>query len=70
MTEKRLSFYDLMDILDNFCIEHEVHQDLDFRELTVHSNKISDVECLFFKNKAGKVVETIVVNKVRSNDRK
>lgn len=65
MTEKRLSFYDLMTVLDNFCIEH---QDLDFRELTVHSNKISDVECLFFKNKSGKVVETIVVNKVRSND--
>ena len=56
----RMSFYELMDILDKFCIDKA--EEYDFRELTVHCNKIAGVECLFIKNN-DEVIEVIVMNK-------
>ena len=54
-----ISFYDLMDRLDKFCINY---QDMDFRELTAHTNKVCGREILFIKDKNGKIIKTFMIN--------
>lgn len=43
-----VSFYDFMSALDKFTIEKA--EEYDFRDLSVHCNRIMDVELLFLKN--------------------
>lgn len=56
-----VSFYDFMNMLDEFTIT-EI-EEYDFRDLTVHSNKIIGNEVIYIKNKEGKVITTFVLNK-------
>ena len=59
--ESRLSFLEFMSILDKFTIEKA--EEYDFRDLTVHCNKVMSNEIIFLKNRNGKVVETFLLKK-------
>lgn len=53
-----LSFYDFMSALDKFTIEKA--EEYDFRDLSVHCNRIMDVELLYLKDKAGDIIQVFV----------
>lgn len=55
----RLTFYKLMDILDKFCLDSA--EEYDFRDLTVHCNKVLDKEFVFIKND-NKIVLVIILD--------
>lgn len=55
---KRMSFYDLMNQLDKFCI---TYQDLDFRDLKVSFINGLNLELLVIQNRNGKIIETISI---------
>ncbi len=54
MKNNFVSFYDFMSALDKFTIEKA--EEYDFRDLSVHCNRIMDVEFLYLKDKAGDIV--------------
>ena len=54
MKNNFVSFYDFMSALDKFTIEKA--EEYDFRALSVHCNRIMDVEFLYLKDKAGDIV--------------
>lgn len=54
MKNDSISFYDFMNALDKFTIENA--EEYDFRDLSVHCNKIMDVEVLYLKDKGGGIV--------------
>lgn len=54
---QRISFYELMDLLDRFSLDYA--EDYDFRDLTVHCNKILDREIIFLKDKNNEIVTVI-----------
>ena len=49
-----VSFYDFMSSLDKFIIEKA--EEYDFHDLSVHCNRIMNVECLYLKDKTGDIV--------------
>ena len=50
-----------MDEMDKFCLEKK--DDYDFRELSVHANKVEGKEFIFLKSRQGKIVFTLCLNK-------
>lgn len=46
-----------MDLLDRFSLDYA--EDYDFRDLTVHCNKILDREIIFLKDKNNEIVTVI-----------
>ena len=49
-----VSFYDFMSALDKFTIEKA--EEYDFRDLSVHCDRVMDVEFLSLKDKNGNIV--------------
>ena len=50
-----------MSVLDEWVLTNA--EKYDFRDLTVHSNKVVDKEIVYIKDKDGWIVKTIVLNK-------
>ena len=55
-----MNYYDFMDKMDKFCLEYA--EKYDFRELTVHTNKIMDKEYLFIKDKNDETIQVYVIS--------
>lgn len=53
-----VSFYDFMSALDKFTIEKA--EEYDFRDLSVHCDRVMDVEFLSLKDKNGNIVQVFI----------
>lgn len=59
MKNDSVSFYDFISVLDKFTIEKA--EEYDFRDLSVHCNRIMDIELLFLKDKVGDVIQVWIL---------